>query len=59
MRAAFALLLIAPYALHFSGSDKGLTAFHLGGGIAVLAAGLITNYQYSPKRQTTPAIATA
>lgn len=56
---AAALLLVAPYALHFSGSDKGLTAFYLAGGIAVLAVSLITNYQYSPRRQGSPAVAAA
>lgn len=56
---AAALLLIAPYTLHFSGSDKGLTAFYLAAGIAVLAVSLITNYQYSPKRNETRSMATA
>jgi hypothetical protein len=47
---AAALLVIAPFALSFSDSDGGLTAFYIAGGIAVLAVSLITNYQYSPKR---------
>jgi hypothetical protein len=48
---AAALLLMAPYTLHFSHSDKGLTAVYLVGGLAVLAVSLITNYQYSDKRE--------
>jgi hypothetical protein len=54
---AAALLLGSPFALGFDGSDTGLTALYIGAGIAVLAVSLITNYQYSPKRQwasTTP-----
>ena len=47
---AAALLLIAPFALNFGGSDAGLTAVYVVAGIAVLAVSLITNYQYSDKR---------
>ncbi len=49
---AAALLLVAPFALNFHSGDSGLTAFYIVGGIAVLAVSLITNYQYSPARQT-------
>jgi hypothetical protein len=45
---AAALLLAAPFALHFRQSDSGLTALYIGAGIAVLAVSLITNYQYRP-----------
>jgi len=47
---AAALLIIAPFALSFDGSDKGLSIFYVVMGAAVLAVSLITNYQYSPKR---------
>ena len=47
---AVALLLASPWVLNFSDGDGGLTAFYLVAGIAVLAVSLITNYQYSPKR---------
>jgi len=58
---AAALLVSSPFALGFDGSDGGLTAFYIAAGIAVLAVSLITNYQYSPKRQWTaqPVAATA
>ena len=50
-----ALLLIAgPFALDIDGSSGGLTAFYVVMGVAVLAVSLITNYQYSPKRQPHP-----
>ncbi len=53
-----ALLLIAgPFVVGFDGSSGGLTAFYVAAGVAVLAVSLITNYQYSDKRQ--PAMATA
>jgi len=55
---AAALLLAAPFALNFSGGDAGLTAFYVAAGLAVLAVSLITNYQYSPKREWSPARAT-
>jgi hypothetical protein len=54
---AAALLIIAPFALGFSGSSGGLGAFYVVAGVAVLAVSLITNYQYSPAR--TAAAATA
>ena len=50
---AAALLLAAPWVLNFNDGDTGLTAFYVVGGIAVLAVSLITNYQYSPKRDWT------
>ena len=52
---AAALLIISPFALSFNHSDTGLTAFYIAAGIAVLAVSLITNYQYSPKREWAPA----
>jgi hypothetical protein len=55
---AAALLLFAPFALNFSGSDTGLTAVYLVAGLAVLAVSLVTNYQYSDRRdwnRTAPA----
>ena len=48
---AATLLVAAPFALNFNGGDTGLTAFYLAAGFAVLAVSLITNYQYSPKRE--------
>jgi hypothetical protein len=48
---AAALLVIAPFALNFHSGDAGLTAFYIAGGIAVLVVSLITNYQYSDKRE--------
>jgi hypothetical protein len=48
--AAF-LLIVAPFALDFSSTDKGLTAVYIVAGIAVLLVSLITNYQYSDKRE--------
>ena len=50
---AAALLLGAPWVLNFADGDGGLTAFYVVAGIAVLAVSLITNYQYSPKREWT------
>jgi len=50
---AAALLLIAPFALNFHSTDTGLTAVYIVAGIAVLAVSLITNYQYSDKREWT------
>ena len=46
---AAALLLVAPFTLHFRQSDSGLTALYIAAGIAVLAVSLITNYQYRPQ----------
>jgi hypothetical protein len=48
---AAALLIISPFALSYTDSDAGLAAFYIVAGIAVLAVSLITNYQYSPKRE--------
>jgi hypothetical protein len=48
---AAALLIVSPFALNFNDSDAGLTAFYIVAGIAVLAVSLITNYQYSDKRE--------
>ena len=48
---AAALLILGPFALNFNHTDTGLTAFYVVAGIAVLAVSLITNYQYSDKRQ--------
>jgi hypothetical protein len=56
---AAALLVLAPFALNFHDGDAGLTAFYIVAGIAVLAVSLITNYQYSPKREWAPATAAA
>jgi hypothetical protein len=53
---AAALLLAAPFSLHFNRSDAGLTALYVGAGIAVLAVSLITNYQYRPQPVTAPAM---
>jgi hypothetical protein len=48
---AVVLLAAAPFALSFHHSDGGLTVFYLVVAAAVLLVSLITNYQYSPKRQ--------
>ena len=56
---AAALLVISPFALGFNDSDTGLSVLYVVSGIAVLAVSLITNYQYSPKRDWAPATATA
>ena len=53
---AAALLLIAPFALDFSSTDAGLTAFYIVAGVAVLLVSLITNYQYSEKRSWNGAV---
>ncbi len=45
------LLVIAPFVLSFHSAEGGVTAFYIVAGLAVLAVSLITNYQYSPKRQ--------
>jgi len=52
---AAALLVIAPFALAYTGTDRGLSVFYAAAGAAVLAVSLITNYQYSPKRMAAPA----
>ena len=44
----------APWTLNFADGDGGLTAFYAVAGIAVLAVSMITNYQYSPKREWAP-----
>ena len=51
---AAALLIAAPFALNFADAEGGMAAFYVVMGLAVLAVSLITNYQYSPKRQTQP-----
>src|SRR5437899_7542515 len=56
---AAALLLAAPFTLHFADGDGGLAAFYVVAGIAVLAVSLVTNYQYSPKRTWNAAPQTA
>jgi hypothetical protein len=56
---AAALLIISPFALDFDGSTGGLSTFYIVSGVAVLAVSLITNYQYSPKRQTVSPTAAA
>jgi hypothetical protein len=58
---AAALLIVAPFALNFRDSDGGLAVFYIVAGLAVLAVSLITNYQYSDKREWsgTPSAATA
>lgn len=47
---AVVLLVAAPFALSFTGTDRGLSLFYVIMGMAVLAVSLITNYSYSPKR---------
>jgi hypothetical protein len=57
---AATLLIVAPFALDFRHSDSGLAVFYIVAGLAVLAVSLITNYQYSDKRdwnKTVPAAA--
>ena len=56
---AAALLVISPFALSFNDSDTGLAVFYVVAGVAVLAVSLITNYQYSPKRDWAPGRAAA
>ena len=48
---AAALLVSAPFVLKFNHTATGLTAFYVAAGLAVLAVSLVTNYQYSPRRQ--------
>ena len=54
---AVVLLGVAPFALDFHNSARGLTIFYLAAGAAVLLVSLITNYQYRPtgRAATTPA----
>jgi hypothetical protein len=57
---AAALLVLSPFVLNFHNTDSGLTAVYVVAGIAVLAVSLVTNYQYSEKREwggTVPATA--
>ena len=56
---AAALLLVAPFALNFHSTDTGLTAVYIVAGIAVLGVSLVTNYQYSDKREWSPSRAVA
>ena len=56
---AAALLIASPFALNFNDTATGLTAFYIVAGIAVLAVSLITNYQYSEKRDWSPTRAVA
>jgi hypothetical protein len=48
---AAALLVLAPFTLNFADAEGGIAAFYVVMGAAVLAVSLVTNYQYSPKRQ--------
>jgi hypothetical protein len=57
---AAALLVLSPFVLNFHNTDSGLTVVYAVAGIAVLAVSLVTNYQYSDKREwsgTIPATA--
>jgi len=56
---AAALLVLSPFALNFHNTDSGLTAVYVVAGAAVLAVSLITNYQYSDKREWNGAIPAA
>jgi hypothetical protein len=51
---AAALLIVAPFALNFADAEGGMAAFYVAMGVAVLAVSLLTNYQYSPKRNLAP-----
>jgi hypothetical protein len=51
---AAALLIASPFVLNFASAEGGIAAFYVVMGLAVLAVSLVTNYQYSPKRQTHP-----
>jgi len=48
---AAALLVLSPFVLNFHNTDTGLTAVYVVAGAAVLAVSLVTNYQYSDKRE--------
>lgn len=50
-------LIVGPFVVGFDGSSGGLTAFYIAASVAVLAVSLITNYQYSPRRQVSAAVA--
>ena len=56
---AVALLLAAPWVVNFAESDPGLSAFYVIAGLAVLGVSLVTNYQYSSKRDWTRGPSTA
>src|SRR4051794_19894624 len=56
---AAALLILAPFVVNFRSSDTGLAVFYMIVGLAVLGVSLITNYQYSPKREWSAVRATA
>jgi hypothetical protein len=56
---AAVLLLVAPFALGFTDTDAGLGVFYAVVGLAVLAVSLVTNYQYSEKRDWNRAAAAA
>jgi hypothetical protein len=44
---AAALLLAAPFTLHFNHGDAGLSAVYVVAGLAVVGVSLITNYQWN------------
>jgi hypothetical protein len=48
------LLIVAPFALGYSTTQHGLSAFYVVMGAAVLLVSLVTNYQFSPKRTLAP-----
>ena len=54
---AAALLILSPFVLGYTDTDGGLSAFYVVAGLAVLAVSLVTNYQYSPKREWSGATA--
>ncbi len=54
---AAALLVLSPFVLGYTDTDGGLSAFYVVAGLAVLAVSLVTNYQYSPKREWSTATA--
>ena len=56
---AAALLIVSPFALGYTDTDGALSAFYVVDGLAVLAVSLVTNYQYSPKREWAAEHATA
>ena len=51
---AAALLIAAPFVLNFADAESGMAAFYVVMGVAVLLVSLVTNYQYSPKRNPAP-----
>ena len=50
---------MAPFATGFNDTHGGLAAFYVVMGVAVLAVSLITNYQYSEKRDWNKAVPAA